>query len=101
MICNVKAVYFVPLLARPAIQFGLFEEQERGGLLCQDNMYKNVLQDLVNSDTVLNNCEHHEHVSSKYLQVLIQLRKMVPFKKEDSQINTLLPIEEIVNLISL
>jgi hypothetical protein len=31
------------------------------------------------------NWEHHEHVDDKYLQVLIQLRKMNRFKKEDIQ----------------
>jgi hypothetical protein len=32
--CNAKAVSFVPLLAKLAIELGLFEEQYRGGLLC-------------------------------------------------------------------
>jgi hypothetical protein len=34
--CNLKAVSFVPLLARLAMELGLFEEKYRGGLLCKD-----------------------------------------------------------------
>ena len=37
VICNVKAISFIPLLARLALELGLFEEEEdeeeRGGLL--------------------------------------------------------------------
>jgi hypothetical protein len=36
--CKVKAVSFIPLVVRLAIEFELFEEQYRGGLLCQDNV---------------------------------------------------------------
>ena len=75
--CNMKAVSFIPLLARLAIEFGLFEE-ERGGLLCED-----VLHHLMAiGNTELHNQEHRESVDTKYLQVLIFLGLL---KKEDIQ----------------
>ena len=62
--CKVKAISFIPLVVRLAIiEFGLFEEQYRGGLLCQDNIGynvggNNVLQNLMRSDkTEYYNCE--------------------------------------------
>ena len=89
--CNVKAVSFIPLIARIAIEFDLFEEEERGGLLCEDGKI-NVLQDLMLSDnqTELSNQEHNEYLDTKYLQLLIQLRKLGYVKKEDIQRNGLL-----------
>ncbi|OEU11617.1 hypothetical protein FRACYDRAFT_244735 [Fragilariopsis cylindrus CCMP1102] len=85
-------------LSRLAIKLGLFEEEERGGLLCQghenhyDYRYRtNVLENLMHSDLNLwsnddaYKREHHEAVDDKYLQVLIQLRKMGLLKKEDIQ----------------
>ena len=95
-VSNVKAVSFIPLFARLAIKLGLFEEKYRGGLLCQDiendyyNHY-NVLENLMHSDLTpwsnddVYKREHHEAVDDKYLQVLIQLRKMGLLKKEDIQ----------------
>ena len=84
--CNSKAVPFIPLLVRIAIELGLYEEQNRGGLLIEDEDGANVLQNLMRSDTIeRNNQEHHALVDEKYLQVLIQLRKMGLLKKEDIQ----------------
>ena len=86
--CNVKAVLFIPILARVAIEFGLFEEDERGGLLCQDIDGNNGLHLLMASDNTeleLPNQEHHDSVDTKYLQVLIQLRRLGVLKKEDIQ----------------
>jgi hypothetical protein len=81
--CNVNAVSFVPLVARLAMELGLFEEEERGGLLCNG---ENVLNDFMLSDqSNINNREHHEPIDDKYLQVLIRLRNMGFFKKEDIQ----------------
>ncbi|OEU06240.1 hypothetical protein FRACYDRAFT_255614 [Fragilariopsis cylindrus CCMP1102] len=93
--CNVKAVLFIPILARVAIEFGLFEEDERGGLLCQDIDGNNGLHLLMASDNTeleLPNQEHHDSVDTKYLQVLIQLRRLGVLKKEDLQRNGLLHI---------
>ncbi|OEU21478.1 hypothetical protein FRACYDRAFT_235104 [Fragilariopsis cylindrus CCMP1102] len=95
-VSNVKAVSFIPLLARLAIKLDLFEEEERGGLLCQGGGNKivynhyNVLENLMHSDLTYRSddaCkrEHHEAVDDKYLQVLIQLRKIGLLKKEDIQ----------------
>jgi hypothetical protein len=83
LMCNTKAASFIPLLVRLAIELGLFEEQDRGGLLCEDSAGSNILQNLVNRND--GNQERHELVDTKYLQVLIQLRKIGLFKKEDIQ----------------
>jgi hypothetical protein len=80
----VKAVSFLPLLARLAIELGLFEEEERGGLLIKSDYDDNVLQNLMRSGTSeRNNMGHHVTMDAKYLQVLMQLRKMGPLKKDD------------------
>ncbi|MGK3741079.1 MAG: hypothetical protein ACI8RD_011437 [Bacillariaceae sp.] len=64
----------------------MYEEQYRGGLLCEDEGGVNVLQNLMCSDPIESHSqEHHELVDEKYLQVLIQLRKMGLLKKEDIQ----------------
>jgi hypothetical protein len=87
--CNVKAISLISLLARLSIELGLFEEQERGGLLCEnsDGGCYNILQDLMNSDPIErhNREQHREVVDDKYLEVLIQLRKMGLLMKEDIQ----------------
>jgi hypothetical protein len=101
--CNAKAVSVVPLLVKLAIELGLFEEQYRGGLLCQDDdnntvlnglmrsddtehhnrIYNLIKQKLTNDEIERNNWECHEAVDDKYLQVLIKLRKIDLLKKED------------------
>ena len=89
--CNLKAVSFIPLLIRLAIElevFGIwFGEELGGGLFVQDDGDNNVLQNLMVSDSwnELHNREHHETIDSKYLQVLVQLRRMGVFKIEDIQ----------------
>ena len=86
---NMKAVSFITLLARLAIELGLFEEQDRGGLLCHDiysDKGNNALENLMLCDypTQLGR-EYNVHVDDKYLHVLIQLRRMGLLKKEDIQ----------------
>lgn len=44
VVCNVQAVSFVPLLTKRAIEFHSLEEQERGGVLLDDDIGKNTLQ---------------------------------------------------------
>ena len=73
-----KAVSLIPLLARLALEFCLFEEKERGGLLLEDEGDYNILQYLVHQDV-------DEHADETTLNVLIQLRQMGYFKKEDIQ----------------
>ncbi|OEU10321.1 hypothetical protein FRACYDRAFT_247291 [Fragilariopsis cylindrus CCMP1102] len=58
---NVKAVSFIPLVARLALGFGLFEEKERGGLLLEDEKGDNILQLLV-----------HQDVDDTYLNVKLE-----------------------------
>ncbi|OEU23445.1 hypothetical protein FRACYDRAFT_233615 [Fragilariopsis cylindrus CCMP1102] len=74
---NLKAVSFVPLVARLSIELGLFEEQYRGGLLIIDAERNR------NDDNY--NQEYHENHENQYLQVLIKLRRMDLLKKEDIQ----------------
>jgi hypothetical protein len=86
--CNVSRVSFIPLVARLAIDLGLFEEDKRGGLLCKGEQNKNVLQQLMISDKIGNanpNPPYHESIDTKYLQVLIQLKELDLLKKEDIQ----------------
>ena len=85
--CNLKAVSFIYLFARLAIEFNLFEEEHRGGLLCEDySLRHNVLNYLLlsdNPDTVSQ--EQNELVDSAYLQFLIQLRQTGLLLKQDIQ----------------
>jgi hypothetical protein len=86
--CNLKAVSFVPIVARLAVEYGMFGENERGGLLVEEDPdSENTLQRLVSSSHFLDdnpdNIEHNELVDAKYLQVLIQLRKLGLLKKKD------------------
>jgi hypothetical protein len=89
--CNMKAVPFIPVLLKFAIEFGVFKEKKRGGLLCEnDASGNNPLQDLVRTDKVDSNREHHEAVDDKYLAVIKNLRKMGIVKKEDIQKHSML-----------
>ncbi|OEU12999.1 hypothetical protein FRACYDRAFT_243419 [Fragilariopsis cylindrus CCMP1102] len=92
--------YPIQLLAvtfpRLAIELGLFDEQQRGGLLSRGGYISEgeghpVLHYLMRSDPI-ERCsqEHNEHIDDTYLQVLIQLRKMGLLKKEDIQMYNLL-----------
>ena len=90
--CNLKAVSFIPIVARLAVEFGMFEENERGGLLLEEDEgedNRNTLQLLVRSSNFYTfkntDTEHNELVDDKYLQVLIHLRKLGLFIKEDIQ----------------
>ena len=90
---NVKAVSFLPLVARLSIELDLFEEQYRGGLLLSTDANGdwgpyNPLQTLMNSeDYHFSNGDNYnqEHHEDQYLQVLIELRRMDLLKKEDIQ----------------
>ncbi|OEU18284.1 hypothetical protein FRACYDRAFT_236560 [Fragilariopsis cylindrus CCMP1102] len=89
--CNVKAVSFIHIVARLTIEFGLFEGDDRGGLLCEDFDGCNVLHVLMLSDKIeVHNQEHYEYIDTQYLQVLIQLRQLDLLKKEDIQSSDLL-----------
>jgi hypothetical protein len=73
--CNIKAVSFIPIIARLAKEFGTFNEELRGGLLIEDNAGCNILKDLT----------HHESGDDKCMFVMKQLRQMGCFMKEDIQ----------------
>jgi hypothetical protein len=92
--CNPKAAYFIPLLARLAIEFGLFEEQYRAGLLIDDMNGNNVLQYLTYSSNHFADTEHQQIVDRCFLEVLKQLRKLDLLKKEDIQQYDLLHFPE-------
>ncbi|OEU11652.1 hypothetical protein FRACYDRAFT_244770 [Fragilariopsis cylindrus CCMP1102] len=84
--CNVKTVSFIPIVARLAIEFDSFEEDKRGGLLCLDRDGDYVLHLLMlPSETLKNLGGKYRAIDDKYLQVLIQLRKLGLLKKEDIQ----------------
>jgi hypothetical protein len=82
-LCNLKAVSFIPLILRLAIEFGAFANEMRGGLLCEDNGGKNVLQYLMSISHPDYGANHNQLVDETFLQVLIQLRQMGCFKIED------------------
>ena len=88
--CNLKSVSLIPLLARLATEFGLlFDEELRERLFINDGYKNSALPDLMHIlsyyRTEIKNREYDDSVDDKYLKVLLQLRKMGPFKKEDIQ----------------
>ncbi|OEU06155.1 hypothetical protein FRACYDRAFT_256197 [Fragilariopsis cylindrus CCMP1102] len=87
--CNLKAVSFVPLVVRLAIEFDLFEEHERGGLLIGDE-YGNMLQLISSTTPMVASREINELVDDAHLNVMVQLRQMGHFRKEDIYIHGLL-----------
>jgi hypothetical protein len=84
---NVKDVPFIPIVVRLVIELGVFEEEERGGLLCEEGDGENDLQGLIRSGLTEehHNGEHHEPVDEVYIRFLIQLRNMGYLKKGDIQ----------------
>ena len=88
LFCNTKAVAFVPLFARLAIEFNVFEEEERGGLVW-NNRRRNLLQCLVeHSDSSPRRQideQQQERLDTTLLAVLTQLRQLGYFVKDDIQ----------------
>lgn len=88
-LCNVKAVSFIPIMAKVAIEFDLFYKDERGGLLCENEEeieHHDVLTTLVGSSTAKeysNDADHHQLVDRRFLGVLVRLKEMGLLKKED------------------
>jgi len=84
---NIKAVSFIHLFARLAIELKSFEEKERGGLLIrriESDPYSNVLGWLASSPQPdKDNNDHNQHGDEVYLLEIIHLRKMNLMKKED------------------
>ena len=82
---NVKAVSFIPLFVQLAIEFNSFPNEERGGLLIEDNGGHNVLHDLVETSHSFCDEEHQQRVDTTFLAVLIRLRRSGYFLKNDIQ----------------
>ena len=84
-----KSVSLIPLLARLATEFGLFDEESRERLSINDGYENSALPDLMHilSHYGTNNRirEHVDSVDNKYLQVLLQLRKMGLLDEKDIQ----------------
>ena len=87
-VSNLMAVSFVVLFANLAIEFNLFADEERGGLLATwrvGSVSHNTLIRLVRSSHKSCDKNHHQQVDTKFLEVLVQLRRSGLFKKEDIQ----------------
>ena len=76
---NVKAISFVHLFVRLAIEYHSFEEEERGGLLTEDDIGENKLMQLSYGD------DHQQNGDAACLAVLTRLRQSGFSKKEDIQ----------------
>ena len=85
--CNTKAASFIPLVARLAIEFGSFEEDKRGGLLCEDTDGDNVLHLLMLSEHTPPDRHNLQHqiIDLTFSNVLWRLRRRGLLKKEDIQ----------------
>merc|ERR1712118_600164 len=71
---NAKAVSFVNVLARLAIEFQSFQDNERGGILTEDRYGRNMLHELVSSSHPDYADDHHRLVDYKFLEELFRLR---------------------------
>ena len=85
--CNTKAASFIPIVARLAIEFGSFEEDKRGGLLCEDTDGDNVLHLLMLSEHTPPDRHNLQHqiIDLTFSNVLWRLRRRGLLKKEDIQ----------------
>ena len=86
--CNLKAVPFIPLLARLGIELSQFEELERGGLIWQERRggvtwHRNVLEELAVSEHNRDDEEYQRLIDGAFLAVMTGLREINLFKKED------------------
>ena len=80
---NLKAVAFVPLFARLAVEFHSFDETERGGLLVESPDGNNNLHNLVHSSNSSFDDPYHQRVDTTLLAVLIRLRQSGYLVHED------------------
>ena len=85
-VCNVKAVSFIPLFVKLAIEFNAFDENKRGGLLIEDGIGNNTLHHYLAFPPDASLDEHRQqHVDTTFLAVLIQLRQSGWFVQNDIQ----------------
>ena len=83
-VCNVKAVSFVPLFVRLAMEFNSFQDEERGGLLIEDGI-DDEAQHVLHMLASHSDKDHHHFVDTTCLAVLIRLRQSGYFFKDDIQ----------------
>ena len=70
-------------LAQLAIEFGSFADHERGGLLIDDWLDENTLQNLFHGSDSSYGHEYNQLVENVVLAQLMRLKQMTLFKKED------------------
>ena len=75
---NVKAVSFIHLFARLAIEFGTFDEQERGGLLIRDSINRTMLHRLVHTTQ-----GHIHRADNLFHTEMVKLKRAGLFLKKD------------------
>jgi hypothetical protein len=85
VLCNLKAVSFIPLVARLTIEFGLFRDEGRGGLLFYDCEHTTMQHLITAGQTKSYDQQHPELVDDTCLLVMQKLRQMGLLKKEDIQ----------------
>ena len=80
--CNIKALSFIAAIARLGKELDQFED-ERGGLLIEDENGNNTLQYLAMMSHYSNEEEHHRRIDIACLSQFIQLRQMDLLVKDD------------------
>lgn len=92
-LCNLKAVPYISLLARVAIELNIFPEEDRGGLSVEGLTHRNTLICLATcTDPTHYGEAHNQLVDNVCLTQMVQLRRMGLFKKID--IGTNEPLRE-------
>jgi hypothetical protein len=82
-VCNTKAVSFLPVILSVAVELGVKNSLERGGLLSHTNDGITILDSLMMSGTESRNQKCQESIDEQFLQVLKQLRVLHLLRKED------------------
>jgi len=80
---NLKFISLIPMLAELAIEFGRFNDEERGGLLIRDNERFNAVQTLCYPYADRDDNINQQLMDEKMLAVLKKLRDKSLLKKED------------------
>jgi hypothetical protein len=83
LVCNRKAVSFLPIVLRVAVELGVKEPHERGGLLSHTYNDISIMDRLMMSGTEYSKTEYLESIDEQFLQVLKQLRVLHLLRKED------------------
>ena len=82
LVCNVKAVSFVHVISQLAIEFGSFQQNDRGGLLVDNG---DSLNSLVSSSHSSYGEGHNRTVDNVFVAEMIRLRQMGLLMREDIQ----------------